>query len=43
MRVHGRRDQLAVYHASVLKDVERKLALSEEEFIGLMLYEDPKK
>jgi hypothetical protein len=41
LHVHGRRDRLAVHHASVLKDIESELALSEEESIGLMLYEDP--
>jgi hypothetical protein len=43
LRVHRRRDRLAVHHASALKDNESKLVLSEEESIGLMLYEDPKK
>jgi hypothetical protein len=41
--VHGRRDRLAVHHASVLKDIESELALSEEESIDLMLYRDPQK
>jgi hypothetical protein len=36
-----RRDWLAVHHASALKDVESKLALSGEESIILMLYGDP--
>jgi hypothetical protein len=36
-------DRLTVRHASTLKDVEIKLALSEEESIGLMLYRDPQK
>jgi hypothetical protein len=39
--VHGHQDQLVVHHASALKDVESKLTLNEEEFIGLMLYGDP--
>jgi hypothetical protein len=43
LRVHGRRDQLAIHHASALKDIESELALSEEESIDLMLYGDPKK
>jgi hypothetical protein len=43
MCVHGHRDWLAVHHASMLKDVESKLALSEEESISLMLYGDPQK
>jgi hypothetical protein len=41
--VHGHRDRLAVHHASMLKDVESELALSEEESVCLMLYEDPLK
>jgi hypothetical protein len=43
LRVHGHRDQLAVHHASVLKDIKSELALSEEESIDLMLYGDPPK
>jgi hypothetical protein len=43
LRVHGHRDRFAVYHGSVLKDVESNLALSEKESIYLMLYEDPQK
>jgi hypothetical protein len=43
LRVHRHRDRLAVHHASTLKDVESELALSEEESIDLMLYEDPQK
>jgi hypothetical protein len=43
LRVHGRQDRLAVHHASALKDVESELALSEEEFICLMLYGKPQK
>jgi hypothetical protein len=43
LRVHRRRDQLAVHHASALKDVKSELALSVEESIGLMLYGDPQK
>jgi hypothetical protein len=41
--VHGHRDRLAVHHASMLKDVESELALSEEESVCLMLYGDPLK
>jgi hypothetical protein len=41
LRVHEHQDRLAVHHASVLKDVESELALSEEESIYLMLYGDP--
>jgi hypothetical protein len=43
LRVHGRRDRLAVYHASALKDIESELALSVEESISMMMYRDPKK
>jgi hypothetical protein len=43
LRVQRRRDRLAVHHTSALKDVESELALSEEEFIDLMLYGDPQK
>jgi hypothetical protein len=43
LRVHRHRDWLVVHHASTLKDVESELALSEEESINLMLYEDPQK
>jgi hypothetical protein len=43
MRVHGHRDQLAVHHASAIKDVESELALSGEESIDQMLYGDPQK
>jgi hypothetical protein len=43
LRVHGRQDQLTVHHVSTLKDVESELARSEEEFICLMVYGDPKK
>jgi hypothetical protein len=43
LHVHGRRDWLAIHHASALKDVESELALSEEESIDLMLYRDPQK
>jgi hypothetical protein len=43
LRVHGRRDRLAVHHASVLKDVERELTLCEEELIDPMLFRDPQK
>jgi hypothetical protein len=37
------RDQLAVHHASMLRDVESELTLSEEESICLILYGDPQK
>jgi hypothetical protein len=43
MCVHGHQDRLVVHHASALKDIESELALNEEEFICLMLYEDPQK
>jgi hypothetical protein len=43
LHVHERRDQLVVHHASMLKDIESELALSEEESIYLMLYIDPHK
>jgi hypothetical protein len=43
LRVHGRRDQLAVHHASVLKDIKSEMALSEEGSMCLMMYEDPQK
>jgi hypothetical protein len=43
LRVHGHRDRLAVHHASMLKNIESELALSEEGSIGLMLYGDPQK
>jgi hypothetical protein len=43
LRVHERRDRLAVHHASALKDVESELTLSEEESIDLMLYRDAQK
>jgi hypothetical protein len=41
LRVHRRRNQFAVHHASSLKDIESKLTLSEEEPVSLMLYGDP--
>jgi hypothetical protein len=41
--VHRRRNRLVIHHASMLKDNESKLALSEEESICLMLYGDPKR
>jgi hypothetical protein len=41
MRVHKRRDQLAVHHTSVLNDAENELTLSEEGSIGMMLYGNP--
>jgi hypothetical protein len=43
LSVHMRWGRLVVHHASVLKDVESELALSEKESIYLMLYGDPKK
>jgi hypothetical protein len=43
LHVHRHRDWLAVHDASVLKDVESELALSEEESIFLMLYGDHQK
>jgi hypothetical protein len=43
IRVHGRRDRLAVHHSSALKNIKSELALSEEESIDLMMYEDPQK
>jgi hypothetical protein len=36
--VHGRRDQLAVHHASMLKNIESELELSKEESIGSMMF-----
>jgi hypothetical protein len=41
LRFHGRRDRLAVHHASALKDVESEMVLSEEESICLILYRNP--
>jgi hypothetical protein len=38
--VHRCRNQLAVHHASSLKNIESKLTLSEEELGRLMLYQD---
>jgi hypothetical protein len=38
LRVHRCRNRLVVHHASSLKNVERKLMLSEEELVSLMLY-----
>jgi hypothetical protein len=43
LHIHGCRDWLAVHHASMLKDIESELALSEEESIDLMLYGDRQK
>jgi hypothetical protein len=43
MRVHQRRNRLAVHHASSLKNIESKLTLSEEELVRLMLYGDSRK
>jgi hypothetical protein len=40
MRVHRRRNQIAVHHVSSLKNIESNLTLSEEEPISLMLYGD---
>jgi hypothetical protein len=40
LRVHWRQNRLAVYHASLLKNIESKLTLSEEELVRLMLYGD---
>jgi hypothetical protein len=42
LRIHGHLDRLTVHHASLLKDVQSKLALSKEESIDLMLYGDKK-
>jgi hypothetical protein len=36
--VHMHQDQLVVHHASMLKDIESKLMLSEEKSICLMMY-----
>jgi hypothetical protein len=41
--VHRRQNQLAVHHASSLKNIESKLTLSEEEPVCLMLYGDSQK
>jgi hypothetical protein len=41
LRVHWHQNQLAVHHASSLKNIESKLTLSEEESASLMLYGDP--
>jgi hypothetical protein len=41
--VHRRQNRLAVHHARTLKNIESKLALSEEEPVCLMLYGDPQK
>jgi hypothetical protein len=38
--VHRHRNQIAVHHASSLKNIESKLTLSEEELVRLMLYGD---
>jgi hypothetical protein len=43
MCVYGHRNWLTVHHASALKDVKSELALSEEESICLILYENPQK
>jgi hypothetical protein len=40
LRVHRRRNWLAVHHANSLKNIERKLTLSEEMPVRLMLYGD---
>jgi hypothetical protein len=41
--VHRHRNWLAVHHASSLKNIKSKLALSEEELVRLMLYGDSHK
>jgi hypothetical protein len=41
--VHWRRNWLAVHHASSVKNIESKLALSEKETVCLMLYGDSQK
>jgi hypothetical protein len=41
--VHQHRNQLAINHASMLKKIKSKLALSEEELICLMFYGDVQK
>jgi hypothetical protein len=41
--VHQHRNQLAINHASMLKNIKSKLALSEEELIRLMFYGDVQK
>jgi hypothetical protein len=38
--VHRHQNWLAVHHASSLKNIERKLTLSEEEPVSLILYKD---
>jgi hypothetical protein len=43
LRLHRRRNRLAVHHASSLKNIESKLTLSEEEPVCLMLYRDSQK
>jgi hypothetical protein len=40
LRVHWRRNRHTVHHAWLLKNVESKLMLSEEEPVSLMLYGD---
>jgi hypothetical protein len=40
MHFHQHRNQLAIHHACSLKNIERKLTLSEEESVRLMLYGD---
>jgi hypothetical protein len=41
--VHRCRNRLAVHHASLFKNIESKLMLSEEEPVSLMLYGDSQK
>jgi hypothetical protein len=41
--VHRRKNHIAVHHASSLKNIERKLILSDEEPVHLMLYGDSQK
>jgi hypothetical protein len=40
LRVHQRQNWPAVHHASLLKNIESKLTLSEKEPVSLMLYGD---
>jgi hypothetical protein len=43
LHVHQHRNQLAVHHASALKNIKSKLTLSEEDPVRLMLYGDSPK
>jgi hypothetical protein len=43
LRIHRHRYRLTVHHASSLKNIESKLALSVKEPIHLMLYGDSQK